>query len=277
MSYKLRWMYQLKTVLAGVIVTLMLLGLQPASASSANISHSYHANGPIPNGSIVSLDPSRTDYVQPANLDNDKRLLGVVVASNDSLLALDEGNSTIQVATNGTVSVLVSTLTGDLNVGDEVSASPFNGIGMKALPGSHFIGLAQTAFSSHDSSATSREITDKNGKSHQLWLGYVRLAVGIGTNNTSGNGVQLSGLQKFVQSLTGHTVSNGRIIVSLVVAFIALFSLSVLIYASIYGSIVSIGRNPLAKYSIFRTLSSVLSMAAVMAVVAGLTVYFLLR
>jgi len=267
----------LRLLFAEAVVLLLAFGLTPVSASSANISHSYHTTTSIPNGSIVSLDPQKPDYVQAANLDNDKRLLGVVVATNDSLLALDAGNGSSQVATNGTVSVLVSTLSGDLNVGDQIAASPFNGIGMKALGGSRFVGLAQTAFSSHDSTAVSREVKDKNGHSHKIWLGYVRMAIGIGTNNSGTGGSQLTGLQRFAKSLTGHEVSTGRVIVSLVVAFIAIISLSVLIYASIYGSIVSIGRNPLAKYSIFHTLNSVLGMAAGTAIIASLTVYLLLR
>ncbi|HSX45788.1 MAG TPA: hypothetical protein VLG27_02155 [Candidatus Saccharimonadia bacterium] len=256
---------------------LFIFGLSPVGASSANISHSYRTSSTLPNGSIVSLDPQQTDFVQLADIDNSVRLLGVVVANDDSLLALDSGSGTTQVATNGTVSVLVSNVTGDINVGDQISPSPFNGIGMKSLPGSRYVGLAQTSFSSHDSDATARQVTDKSGKSHQLSMGYVRLAIGIGTNNSGSGGQQLSGLQRFAKSITGHVVSTGRVIVSVVVALVAVLSLSVLIYASIYGSIVSIGRNPLAKYSIFRTLGSVLGIATATAVVAAITIFLLLR
>jgi len=40
---------------------------------------------------------------------------------------------------------------------------------------------------------------------------------------------------------------------------------------------ISIGRNPLAKYAVFRTLGSVLAMAGLTALIAGLTIFFLLR
>ncbi len=134
--------------LFAVVVTsaLAVLGLAPAGASSANISHSYKATSGIQNGSLVSLDAKRSDYVLPANTDNATQLLGVAVASNDSLIAVDDTPGAIQVATTGVATALVSNINGDISVGDQVGTSPFDGLGMKALPGSQIIGLAQTGF-----------------------------------------------------------------------------------------------------------------------------------
>ncbi len=53
-----------------------------------------------------------------------------------------------------------------------------------------------------------------------------------------------------------------------------MLALITLIYASIYGSIVSIGRNPLAKYAVFRTLGSVLGLAALTAAISCLIIFF---
>jgi len=266
-----------RLVLTGASLLLTVLSLAPAGASSANISHSYHAGTSISGGSIVSLDPTRSDYVEPANVDNGSRLLGVAVASDDSLLAVDPGVDTVQIATSGNANTLVSTLSGDVDVGDQIAVSPFNGIGMKAVPGSHVIGLAQTAFSSSSDGATTRQITDKSGHNKAVQVGYVRVSIAIGTSSAAGSGSEGSGLQRLARSLTGHAVSTPRVIVSLIVALVALVALITLIYASIYGSIISVGRNPLAKYTIFRTLGSVLGMAALTAVIAGLTIFFLLR
>lgn len=266
----------LKLILTGVGITLIVLGLAPASASSANISHSYKAAANIPVGSIVSLDPQRSDYVQAANSNNGLRLLGVAVASNDSLIAVDASPGTVQVATSGTASVLVSTLNGNINVGDQVAVSPFNGIGMKALPGSRTIGLAQTSFNGGTSGITTEQVTDKNGKTSSVTVGFLRVSIEIGTDATTG-GTDLNSLQKVVKALTGHVVPTFRAAVSLVIAVVALIALVTLIYASIYGSIISVGRNPLAKYAVFRTLGSVLAMAALTTVISGLTIYLLLR
>jgi type IV secretory pathway VirB2 component (pilin) len=275
---RVRALQGFRLLLSGVTAILTLVAIAaPAGAASANISHAYHSTNTIPNGSIVSLDPNQSDYVVGANTSNGSRLLGVAVASTDSLLAVDPSSSTIQVATSGNANVLVSTLNGDIKVGDQVAVSPFNGLGMKATPGAHVIGLAQSAFSADSDGATTKQVKDKSGKSTALHLGYTRISIAIGTASTASNAPQTSSLQKLAKALTGHTVSTARVIIALVVAIVALAALVTLIYASIYGSIISIGRNPLAKFAIFRTLGSVLGMAALTGLIATLTIYFLLK
>ena len=264
---------------AGAGITLMLLGLAPAAASSANISHSYQSSSTITEGSLVSLDLKRSNYVLPANSDNGTQLLGVAVAGNDSLIAVDPSDSpgAVQVATTGTASALVSTLNGEIKVGDQIGVSPFGGVGMKALPGSRVIGLAQTSFNGDAAEARTATIKDKKGKSTTVKVGYVEVNIAIGTNATVLTDANLNSLQKTAKALTGHTVSTTRVVIALAVALVAILALVTLIYASIYGSIVSIGRNPLAKYAVFRTLGSVLGLAALTAIVSGATIFFLLR
>jgi hypothetical protein len=256
---------------------LILFGLTSVGASSANISHSYNASSAIPNGSLVSLDPTRSNYVEVANSENGGQLLGVVVASDDSLLAVDAEDSKTQVATSGSVSALVSTLNGDIKVGDQVAVSPFNGVGARAKPGEHVIGLAQTAFTRTSVGAQSKAIKDRAGKEKQITIGYIRLNIGVGTASTADGQRQLNGLQKLAKSLTGRTVSTTRVVISLIIALVAIIALVTLMYSSIYSGIISIGRNPLAKYAVLRTVTGVLTMAGIMAAVAGLTIFFILR
>ena len=257
------------------MTVLLVLGFAPVSAASANISHSYHTDTAMPSGSIVSLDPVHSGSVQVANTGNGSRLLGVTTPSTDSLLAVDASDGTTQVATSGTVNTLVSTLNGNIDVGDQVSVSPFDGIGMKATPGSYVIGLAQTTLNAKTPGATTKQVKNKQGQPTTNQISYVRLSIATGTANTTGT--NLNSLQKLAQSLTGHTISTPRVVLSMAVALVALVSLIALIYASIYGSIISVGRNPLAKYTIFKTLGAVLAMAILTAGTAGLTIWLLLR
>jgi hypothetical protein len=260
-------------------VALAIMGLAPAGASSANISHSYRTDTTITEGSIVSLDPGHQNYVVPANTDNGEKLLGVAVAGNDSLIAVDPNDNpgAVQVATTGSASALVSNLSGDIKVGDQIGVSPFSGIGMKALPGSRVIGLAQTEFNGSTDGAATKTVKDKDGKTSTVKVGYIQLNIAIGTNATVLEGANINALQRAARSLTGHVVSTERVVISLAVAVVAMLALITLIYASIYGSIVSIGRNPLAKYAVFRTLGSVLALAGLMAVVSITIIFFLLR
>ena len=260
-------------------LALFVMGLTPVGAASANISHSYGSSVTITTGSLVSLDPLHTNFVVPANTDNGLQLLGVAVNSKDSLLAVDSTSATgsIQVATSGTVNTLVSDVNGDINVGDQVSVSPFNGVGMKAVEGNQLIGLAQSAFTSKSADKTIEKVTDKTGKSTQVNVGYVTLGIAIGSVPSTSGGAKLNAIQQVVKSLTGHAISTFRATLALIVALSASVALVVLIYASIYGGIISIGRNPLAKYAVFRSLISVLGMAGLTALVALGTVYLLVR
>ena len=276
----MRKVRSIKILLGGFGVALfILIGLTPAGASSANISHSYSTSASIINGSLVSLDPLHSNFVVPANSGNGQQLLGVAVAINDSLLAVDPSNNSgvVQVATSGQANTLVSDVNGDINVGDQISVSPFNGVGMKASPGSHVIGLAQTAFSRASTATTAENVTDKSGKSTQVLVGYVKLGIAIGTASTQGSDQQLNQLQKAAKAISGHDVSTARAFISLLIAVVAIVALITLIYASIYGGVISIGRNPLAKYAVFRSLGSVMVMVILMASIAGTTIFFLLR
>ena len=288
MSVKRRWVHNFaiilsnmlkissfKLLLVGVLITPFAL-IGQVSAASANLSHSYSAVGNITNGSLVSLDAQKSKSVEMANTSNSTRLIGVAVAATDSLLAVDPTTGLVQVATSGNVNALVSNINGDIVVGDQIAVSPFTGVGMKAETGSRVIGLAQTAFSSKSTGASSQQVTDKNGQKNTIKVGFVSLTIAVGSDNIAGGG-PIGDLQHFAKSLTGHSVSAPRVIISLIIAFIALMTLSVLIYSSIYGSIVAIGRNPLAKYAVFRSLGAILGMAALTAGTAIITIFLLLR
>lgn len=265
-----------RLLIIGVFGTLVPIGLATASAASPNLSHAYKSDQTVANGAIVSLDADKADYVVLADADNGSRLIGVAVASEDSLLAVGAEAGKVQIATSGTATALVSTFNGDIKVGDKVGVSPFKGIGMKAPAGSSVIGLAQTDFKK-DTDGSDQTVTDRQGKTTKIHVGYVRLALAIGTNNTGTGSSSLNPLQRLAKSATGKTVSTLRVVLSLLIAIIALLTLIALVYGAIYGSILSVGRNPLAKHAIFRTLGSVIGMVVLIAGIAALMVYFLLR
>lgn len=271
----MRWFRFARQAATGILLGLILFGWTSARAASANLSHSYNASGAISTGSIVSLASQQSNTVELANSNNGSDLLGVVVDSNDSLLAIDASSTTVQVATTGQAQVLVSTLNGPISTGDKIAVSPLSGIGMKAGPGDYVIGLAQSGFSDHDSNAQSQTVTDTTGHAHKLSVGTLDLTIAIGFNPA--NNSSQNGLQKFVSSLTGRNVSTLRIVVSLMVTAVALAALVTLVYASIFGSIISIGRNPLAKLAVFRTLGTVLGMALLIAVLAAGVIFLLLH
>ena len=262
-------------ILAGLAFVLILsLSMSQAGAASSSISRSYNSSVPIIAGSLVSLDNKSSGTVEQANTANSQNLIGVAVNGNQSIVSVNPAGGTVQVATEGTVSVLVSTVNGKIGIGNQISVSPFNGVGMKASAGSRTIGLAETSFNTETAGATTQQVTDKTGKKENITIGYVKLEIAIGTNSSSS---ELSGIENFAEALVGHPISVARIIISLIIATVALASIITLIYASIYGGIISIGRNPLAKYAVLRTLTSVLGMTVLIASVASATIFLLLE
>ena len=125
----------LRVLFAGLFTALFLFSLSPVGAASANISKSYKSSDQIPNGSLVSLNNQKTDYVIQSNTKNGSKLLGVAVAADESLLAVNPTDGSVQVATSGTAVALVSDLNGSIKVGDQIGVSPFDGIGMKISGG----------------------------------------------------------------------------------------------------------------------------------------------
>jgi hypothetical protein len=260
------------------VLILVFAGSNIVFASSVNISRSYYASTNISTGNIVSLESSNSGYVQLANITNGPRLIGVVLPSNESLLAINPNTNDVQVAINGTVNVLATNVNGNIKVGDQVSVSPFSGLGMEAASADRVIGVAQSALNSTTPNAVTEHVKNSNGKINQLKEGYIKLTIAIGNGiGTGAGGSQTNILQKYIKSLTGRTISTIRIILSVIVTLISLISLITLIYAAIYGSIVSIGRNPLAKAVIIQTLVAVVIMSAITVAITCVTVFYLLR
>jgi len=262
----------------GFLLIILIFGVGKGHAASANISKSYYSDASVQSGSIVSLVPQKSGYVTPANINNSKNLFGVAVTSNESLLAIDPSSSKVQVAINGDVNVLVSNLNGDIKVGQEISVSPFDGIGMAEANTYRESGIAQTSINNTTPGSYEEQVKDKSGKMHNLNVGLVRMTIIIGSSSSTGlGGSQPNFLQKLIKDIFGKTIPTIRIILSIIVAFVALVSLVTLIYASVHGSIIAVGRNPLAKAAIFRTLSGVMIMAFITVSIATVTIYYLLK
>lgn len=268
----------LKRLLAVVVVGFGVSFVFGASVTAtSNLSHSYLSNSTIKPGSLVSLVPGKEHYVTPANSGNGKHLLGVAVEANDSLLATDVSASKVQVALNGIAEVSVSTLNGPIGAGDQIGVSPLKGVGMKAEPGSRVVGVAQKAFNKDTTGAKRSKVHNKSGKITEVSVGFVPVVINIGTKSAAGTNNGTNGVQRFISSLVGHQVSTLSAVVSGVVALVALAALFALIFGTIRGSLISIGRNPLAKSSIFESVASVMAMSALIVGLSIIIIYLLLH
>jgi hypothetical protein len=258
-------------LIIGIAGSSLALTAPPAWAS---LSQGFATATPIATGSLVALDEKSSGSVIVADLTNTGRLLGVVVPPSSASISLSgTGSGQVQVVTSGTADVLVSTSGGDIHVGDYIAVSPIAGVGQKAgAPSTRVIGTAQSDFNGSGDGVTKRTIDDGTAK-REVAIGQIPVVIAVSTY-TATDGKQTyvvpNWLQNLSNTLAGKAVSPIRIIIAGLILIVALISITVLLYAAVRNSIISIGRNPLSRNSVLRGLLEVVAIAGgILALTAG--------
>ena len=252
---------------------ILILGSSVCYGLTSSLSKSFNSIGAINNGYIVSLDSLNSNTVQLATISNQSNIVGVVVDPNQSLLAVNPTQNTIQVATEGSTYVAVTNLNGSIKMGNQIAVSPLNGVGMLAYPGSKVVGVAQENFGAN---SKGREFTIRNkaGSKVRVKVGFIKILILIGSTNNSSSLV--GGVQNFTEALVGKSISSLKIIVSLIIASLGVVSIITIVYSAIDGTIVAIGRNPLARKNIFRVLRNVSFFAIIVLILSLLSIYLII-
>ena len=260
----------------GLTAGVVMAGILPGIAM-ASLSQGYTASGTIASGSLVSLDQTAGTVIT-TDATNDDRLFGVTVPAGSTSLSLgsSSGNQ-VQVVTTGSAEVLVSNEDGKIQVGDAISVSSIAGVGEKAPSGKHrIIGTAQANFDATGADTTSRTIKDGTGASKQVSIGQVPVVIAVAdyTTNAGGQDYQLpTWLQNFSNQVAGKSVAPIRIIVAGIILLVTLVSVTVLLYAAVRNSIISIGRNPLSRTPVLRGLLVVMGIVGALLAVSGGAMY----
>lgn len=260
------------------LVTLCVPGLLPAGATAlAPISQEFLASKPIALGSIVSLDKDSSENVSASNTSNVNAIIGVVINGDSSPITLSSDQSNqVQVATSGVVPVLVSDINGSISLGDEITASPIDGVGMKATDNAKVVGIAQGDLSS-SSNHTQETYTDKKGQKHTITLGEVSVLVDVSYFfKQPDKSVIPPAIQNIANALAGKTVNPLPILVSMAIFLITLVIVVTLIYTMIHGSIISVGRNPMSQAAIYRNLIQLSALVVVILAVAVIAISIIL-
>lgn len=268
----LNYGFVLKAVLVLAAGLVMLLPVIAYAATS--ISQGYSTKDDLSLGSIVSLEKNSSDHVTAAVASNADSILGVVINSDSSLLALtNDTKEQVQIATSGTVPVIVSDINGEIHQGDHITASPLKGVGMKATANVRIVGIAQGGMKN----ATKQTYKDKSGKEHTVTLGEVPVTVNVAYFfKEPEKTVVPTALQNVANALAGKTVSTLPIVLSAAVFLIMLIIVSSIIYSMIKSSIISIGRNPMSQAAVYRDLIQLSSLVIAILAVGLISIYFIL-
>lgn len=245
-------------------VALFLLVSTPLAhaQSSSAIAQSFKSDdsqGDIVAGALVSTKDDK-NTVALATLSTSNRLVGVV--DDNSLVSISEGDKGIDVVLSGSTSVLVSDMNGAIKSGDKITISPVAGVGMKATTDSQIVGTAQNDFKP----ASTRSVEDRDGKSHDIRLGYVRAQIGIAAYQAPGSDFLPPFLQNAANGIAGRPVSLMRVLICSTLLILGFTTVVILVYTSVRSAMTSLGRNPLAARAIRRGLYQV---GAVSLVVVG--------
>jgi len=248
-----------------------------APAALATLSQSYASTTPIPAGSLVALDEKSPGSVVVATVNNSERLFGVVVTPSAASVSLGgSGNGQVQVGTTGSASALVSTAGGDIHVGDYIAISPIAGVGQKAVGKVRVLGTAQVDFNAGTTGTTKQTIDVEGGGKKEVTIGQIPVVIAVATYN-SNTGAQdyviPVWLQNISNAVAGKSVSPIRVIIASMILLVALVSITVLLYAAVRNSIISIGRNPLSRGSVLRGLLEVIGVAAIILIIAAGAMY----
>ena len=237
------------------VVSVMWVGSIGAVSALAPISQQFLTSDNLSLGALVSLKDNSTEDVEAASTSNTNNLIGVVITSGSSPITLSTNQANqVQVATSGVVPVLVSNINGSISVGDQITASPIVGVGMKATSNTKVVGIAQGDLSSSGNSQQ-QSYTDKAGQKHTVILGQVPVLVNVAYYFKQPDKTLIpSALQNLANTVAGKPVNTLPIIISAVIFIVTLVVVMTLIYTLIHGSIISVGRNPMAQAAVYRNM-----------------------
>ncbi len=259
-----------------MIAILLAPSVVVASAQgNSSIAQGFKANATnITAAAIVGLEKSNTNTIELSSTGNVARMVGVV--SDKPLIELSGGTSGIQVVTSGLTIVLVSDINGKVVNGDKITASPIEGIGMKATESTTVVGTVQGDLAS--AKTETRSITTNTGKKEAVHIGLLPVQVGVSyyTVATQDSPFVPGFLQSLANNVTGRNVSPVRVLVAALILLLLFVSVTVLLYSAVRSSIISIGRNPLSESAVRKSLLEVgLTVVAVL-LFATLVIYLVL-
>lgn len=243
----------------------------------APISQDFLADKPIPLGSIVSLQKDSSDHVSASSADTTNYIIGVVISADNAPISLSSNQANrVEVTTSGVVPVLVSNINGDITLGDQITASPISGVGMKATSNAKVVGIAQgdLAGSGH---TEQQSYTDKQGQKHTILLGQVPVLVNVAYYFKQPDKTLIPpAVQSIANALAGKTVNALPILISAGIFIVTLAVVVTLIYTMIHSSIISVGRNPMAQSAVYRNLIQLSALIVIILGVAVVAMYLVL-
>lgn len=257
-------------------VVLTTLAVSGVASALTPVSEAYGSDAELALAAIVSLKKDTTDQIEATDSTNISNMIGVVISPDNSLLSLTNGTTNqTQVATDGTVDVLVSDINGTVGRGDHITASPISGVGMKTITNARVLGIAQGDLKV--SSDAKQTYKDKAGTEHTVAIGTIPVQIAISYYFKEPDKTLVpTALQNVANSIAGREVSTIPIIVSVAIFVVMILVVVSIVYSMIKSSIISVGRNPMSQSAVYRGVIQISALVLAILGVGVVAIYLVL-
>ena len=274
-------------VILGLAAVVGITAIAPLTVAATSYGggsvQGYSSDTVLDNGTIVLLTGKNSNAVKIASQSELQNMFGVTVDRNQLPLTItNDGlkNETF-VAVSGTYNVLVSTQGGSIAAGDYVTLSSVNGIAMKAGTEEKTVfGRAAAPFDGKGITLSTATLKDASGKTNKtVTLGSIPVTIDIRSNpNKKSTKVKVpSFLERIGIAVAEKPISPIRIYLSIAIAVVCIITAIAIIYSGVRSGVISIGRNPMSKKSIFRALIEVILTSVLILIIGLFAVYLLLK
>jgi len=250
---------------------------------STNVTQSYNADPSVEIGMVVELKPKDPTTVIPLNSSDVANLLGVVIPTANATIVLTPQTITQQqvlVATTGHYDVLVSNQNGPINVGNYVTISSVAGVAMLANANqSEVIGKAAGSYTGVSDVLGTVVLKDQAGHTRSVAIGRIPIDISITHNPLFQKSADYvpGFMVKIATSVADRPVSAARIYLSITLLFITALVTGNMLYSGVRSGMIAVGRNPLSRKSIIRSLVQTVIAGLIIFVVGTFAVYLLLK
>jgi len=258
-----------------LLITIKLTG----TLSAQSVTRAYGSDQTLQRGMIVGLNKTNTDKVEPIDIGRLTSILGVVVNANDSPITISDDTKHIFVTTSGQYDVLVSDQEGPISQSDYITLSALGGVGMKATEEqTNIVGRAAGSFDGKSNVLGTSVLKDSRGVEKTVRIARIKVEINIAKNPLSKTTDQTPAiLSNAGKAIAGKSVSAVRLYLSAIIFVVGTIIAGSIMYAGVKSSIISVGRNPLSKRSIFRSMIGVAASSIAIFVISVIGVYLLLR
>lgn len=248
-----------------------------------SVSQAYGTDSPLQRGMIVKLKEGDAHTVVPLDNKHPEDMYGIVIAPSDSVITISGAKAdphVAYVASYGEAEVLVSNENGAIKAGDFVAISAVDGIGMAAGDTNPIaLGKAKEGFNGTSNVISKMTVKRADGTKHDIAIGRISVTINVGRNPLlkQSKSAMMDFFQQISSDVADKPVGPSRVYMSLAILLVSTVVSGSLLYSGVRSSMISIGRNPLAKKSILRSMIQVVITSLTVFIIGVFGVYLLIR